>query len=318
MRKIVRLLLIIGTIFGVLIGTALAQEGGRFYHESGHTLDSRVGEFFDSHGGLEIWGYPISKSFIDSSSGRIVQYMLNGRFEYHPAPPGGEPFVTPSLLGEFLGGWGTPVEAGQLPVGPDSGCRYYPESQHYVCHAFLAFYEAHGGPAQFGYPISEFGIENGRIVQYFQGFRLDWHPDALDGRTVQVAPLGRIHFERSGFDPDLLRPDPPDERIQYRVLELHLSTSVWQPVMGSSGEQQLYVVVRDQNFRPVQDVVVTARVLLADELRTVVMPATDENGIAQRPLAFTEQPAGTFVLIEYTAVFGELISVARDSFRIWW
>jgi hypothetical protein len=57
---------------------------------------------------------------------------------------------------------------------------------------FLTFWREHGGVLIFGYPISEEIVEDGRIVQYFQQARFEYHPERLgqDG-LIQLSLLGR-------------------------------------------------------------------------------------------------------------------------------
>lgn len=299
-------------------GPAGAQEGGRYYPETGHTLDAVFVEYYDTHGGLAILGYPITEAFVDSRTGMLVQYTQNARLErFFDAESGGFR-VRLALLGEELGGWEPPLPALQFPVGEAAGCRYYEVSGHRVCHAFLAFYEAHGGPAQFGFPISEFRLERGRIVQYFQGFRFDWYPEAPPGERVRLAPLGRLHFEAMGYDPALLEPRTPSNILDYRVTELNLASSVALPVTTGSGEQEIYLVVRDQNLQPVAGAAVTLVARFADGERTLAMPLTDAHGVSRVRLSFDGQPPGTNVLLRFTVIHGGLQAETRDSFRIWW
>lgn len=56
---------------------------------------------------------------------------------------------------------------------------------------FLTFWREHGGALVFGYPLSEEIVEGGRIVQYFQRARFEYHPEQVgqDGQ-VQLSLLG--------------------------------------------------------------------------------------------------------------------------------
>ncbi|HMK07860.1 MAG TPA: hypothetical protein VK449_02410, partial [Anaerolineales bacterium] len=182
---------------------AAQEEGGRYYSETGHTLDGRFVGFFDDHGGSAILGFPITDSFVDPASGWRIQYLENARLELAPEAGSGRVGVRLAALGEALGGWQAPLDAAEIPGAADANCRYYAESGHSVCHAFLSFYQAHGGPDSFGYPISEFQLVGDRIVQYFQAIRLDWYPETPSGEPVRVAPLGRQHFDQMGYDPAL-------------------------------------------------------------------------------------------------------------------
>jgi hypothetical protein len=298
---------------GVLGAPAWAQSGGRYYPETGHTLDARFIAFFDEHGAEEILGYPITDVFVDPENGYPAQYCENARLEQ--VRQGVEVVVRMPVLGELLGGWDAPLAPRPRAA---SGCRYFPESGHQVCFAFLDFFDRHGGLELFGYPISEFKFENGRVVQYFQGFRLDWYPEASDGRQVRIAALGRVHFDAMGYDPNLLESNPPPDIQQYRVLELRPQASVWKPVTLSSDTQRIFVVVRDQNLMPVQGAGVTLNVIFDDHERVLVMPRSDAAGISQIDLGFQGQPPGRRVTFEALVTYLDLQVSTRDSFLIWW
>ena len=87
---------------------------------------------------------------------------------------------------------------------------------------FSLFYEKRGGLDVFGYPISEVLEEEGRLVQYFQRSRFEYHPEALDpffraqekkyGVTllalneVQLADMGEMFAEKQGLAVDRVLP----------------------------------------------------------------------------------------------------------------
>lgn len=68
------------------------------------------------------------------------------------------------------------------PAQPRADCRYFPETGHNLCGAFLRYWEANGGLTIFGYPISaEFNERSSRdgqvyLVQYFERNRFEYHP----------------------------------------------------------------------------------------------------------------------------------------------
>lgn len=320
MRRAVVSLVALLFLGALAFGPAAAQgEGGRYYPETGHTLAGQFVAFYDEHGGLEILGYPITDAFVDPFSGWLIQYTQNSRMELVPVRAGtGQEYVRLSSLGEALGGWQAPVSGGQGPFGETPGCRFYAESRHNVCHAFLDYIEDHGGPRLFGFPISEFTLENDRIVQYFQGFRLDWYPEGPGGGRVRVAPLGRMHFEIMGYDPALLRPRLPSDMMFYQVTALRPRASLWQSVSMTSGAQQVYLVVRDQNSNPISRAAILLIAHFPDGDRTVVMPLTDEDGVSQLMLSYEGEAPGSSVELEFWVVYGELQASTRDSFRIWW
>jgi hypothetical protein len=187
-----------------------------------------------------------------------------------------------------------------------------------VCYAFLDFFDEHGGPALFGYPISEFTLEGDRIVQYFQGFRLDWYPEDRLGTPVRVSAIGRMHFEAAGYDPGLLRPSLPSDIFLYRVTSLRPKASVLRPVVGSSDTQEVFLQVLDQNHNPVRGAAATLQVRFPGEERTWMMPLTDEHGLSRLTVSFSDQPPGTNVLLGFWIVYGEFQASTEDSFLIWW
>jgi hypothetical protein len=77
------------------------------------------------------------------------------------------------------------------PAPPKNGCRYFPETQHSLCGAFLSYWERRGGLAIFGYPISDEFTElnrqegNSYTVQYFERNRFEYHPE-LAGSEYEV------------------------------------------------------------------------------------------------------------------------------------
>ena len=295
-----------------------AQPSGRYYSETGHTLSSTFELFYDTRGGPEILGYPITEAFVDPFSGLLVQYMENARLELAPDLQSEELRVRVADLGVLIGGWDLPLPVGRFPIGHSPGCRFYEDSGHQVCHAFLDFYESRGGPGVFGFPISEFRIEQARVVQYFHDFRLDWYPEAEDGHPIRIAPLGRSHFDRMGYSPDLLAPVDPADQGLYSILALRPSASVLNPLLGAGETQRAYLIVSDQNNRPVAGAAALLTVYLPDGLQFKMMPLTDPNGVAQLELQLDSQLPGTRIALEYTVVYEGLFALTRDSFYVWW
>ena len=298
---------------------ALAQQGpGYYFSETGHTLDGEFVPYFESHGGLEILGYPITDAFIDYWTGLVVQYTQNSRLELYPDPESQTMRVRLKELGVLFVGDRALELSDPVSIGSDGDCEYYELTGHSVCYIFLDYYLNHGGPQLFGYPVSDFTVENGRLVQYFQGFRLDWYPENPPGSQVQVAPLGRAHFEMMGYDRGLLRPRAPSNAAAYEVLQLRPQASVAKPVAGPSDIQTVYVVVRDQNLIPVPAAAITLVVHFPGETRTFTMPPTDIWGVSELSFEFSDQPVGAQIELEFFASAGTVLTTTRDSFRIWW
>jgi hypothetical protein len=62
-----------------------------FFTQSGHNVPDIFYQYWLSHGGLAIYGYPISEPLIErnAADGKFyqVQYFERNRFEYHPTNP---------------------------------------------------------------------------------------------------------------------------------------------------------------------------------------------------------------------------------------
>ncbi len=56
-----------------------------FFPQTGHTLAFGFRAYWQQHGGLRIFGYPVSQEFTEN--GYTVQYFERARFEYHPSNP---------------------------------------------------------------------------------------------------------------------------------------------------------------------------------------------------------------------------------------
>ena len=69
----------------------------RYFSESGHTVGEPFLRYFDAHGGVRIFGNPITEAF--QQDGRGVQYFQNMRLDYYPERPSGQQ-VQPADLGD--------------------------------------------------------------------------------------------------------------------------------------------------------------------------------------------------------------------------
>jgi len=163
--------------------SASAAEVSRSFPETGYQVGGVFLAFFDSHGGLDIFGYP--RTTETSQDGHMVQYFQRARLEWWPENPA--PYqVQLGLLGQELGKGEPRVDA--AAAGADG--RYFPETGHTLRGAFRDFWEQRGGLDIFGYPISEEHQEGGLTVQYFQRARMEWHPDNPANYRVQLGLLG--------------------------------------------------------------------------------------------------------------------------------
>ncbi len=293
--------------------SAQTPEGERYFDETGHSVIGPFLKFFDERGGLAIFGYPITDQFTDAS-GRVVQYFQHARFEWHPENP--ERFqVQLGLLGDELGYSRPRLDPGSIPAANNPHCRYFSETGHSVCYAFLDYFKANGGLDVFGYPISEAITESDRIVQYFQRAQMEWHPEKPSNQKVQLAPIGSIAFDFFKLDRKRLTPTSGQLRS---VTSLTVWASVQKPVTGRSGLQTIYAFVGDQHKNPIQGVAVTALIHLASSDQTYTLPLTNSRGMTQLEVPFGQTKPGEKVSIEITVVYNTLTNRTQTSFLPWW
>src|SRR5205085_2436313 len=89
---------------------------------------------------------------------------------------------------------------------------FFGESGHTLGGAFGWFWNSHGALAIFGCPISEEFVEDGRLVQYFERARLEYHAEEV-GAEVQLGSLGRDYAQRTGVPAEWLAPPPAISRL---------------------------------------------------------------------------------------------------------
>ena len=80
--------------------------GGTYFPQTGHNLRNSFKDYWELHGGLALYGYPISEEFYevnpDDGETYVVQYFERNRFEYHPENKGNQYEVLLGLLGNTL------------------------------------------------------------------------------------------------------------------------------------------------------------------------------------------------------------------------
>src|SRR5689334_13556881 len=209
-----------------------------YYADTGHYLYGQFRDYWNGNGGLLRFGFPISKVFDQKSeNGQTypTQYLQCAVFEQHPENKG-TPF---EVLGRRLAALQTTDRAKTdpnfQPVGnPNDGRLWFSQTNHTIGGsdpgnaAIRAYWEAAGnGDIQravqvFGYPISEpFDEQNppppagdgqSHRVQYFERYRLEYHPENPDPYKVQLGLLGQTQAQLDNLDPTLLAPQPPGQQ----------------------------------------------------------------------------------------------------------
>ncbi len=175
----------------------------RFFPETGFIVPAVFMKYWDAHGGLPIFGYPISdaKTEVNPTDGKeyLVQYFERNRFEYHPEYANTPNEVLLGLLGAELTRGRTFPVVQAFTDQPDK--VYFEETAHSLAEPFLSYWRNNGGLAIFGYPISEPFEERNQydgkvyLVQYFQRNRFEYHPENQPPYDVLLGRLGLDYMD---------------------------------------------------------------------------------------------------------------------------
>jgi hypothetical protein len=307
----------LAALFALMLGTAgwpaAAQSTGqRYFPETGHWLSGDFLSFYESVSNPEfLYGYPITDAFLDPRSGLMSQYFQRAHLTLNPANSPGERVVRTPLGREIYEPGGAIEIAANNPA-----CQRFGGSEAMVCYSFLDFYLEHGGPGQFGNPISGMEFHQNRIMQYFEYARIEWHPDAGRGAQITLGNLGEVFFNLRGED-NRLKESSRGNRIQQAVIDLRASVFPETAIVGANDSQTLFVTVRDQNLEPISQAQVTyvVRFPSGATISNLMMP-TDANGVTQQDFPVNSSDLG-MVEVVVTISHANLIKVLRTSFRIW-
>ena len=165
----------------------------RLFPETGFRVGGRFLAYWEAHGGLPLYGYPLTSEIrerLEDGREYTVQYFERARLEYHPENADPRDRV---LLGQF----GRRIHPPDPAAAPLPDATYVAATGHNLRGRFLDYWGAHGGLAQFGYPLSEEiveTLEDGRpyTVQYFERARFEYHPEADDPQyQIVLGQFGR-------------------------------------------------------------------------------------------------------------------------------
>jgi hypothetical protein len=178
----------------------------RYFPETGFWVQGQFRQYWETHGGLFVQGYPITGVF--KQDGFYRQYFERAVFEYHPEYAGTPYVVELARVGADL----THSRSAETPFKPigafdnSNDHVYYPETQHSLNYGFKTFWNDNGGLPNFGYPISEeFDEQNqpppagdGQVhtTQYFERARFEYHPEFKGTKyEVLLGLLGREYLK---------------------------------------------------------------------------------------------------------------------------
>jgi hypothetical protein len=200
MKRYWRLLILAALSLGALLAVAPASAAPRqrCFSETGQCISGSILDYWERNGGLPTFGYPITAQYVDTVEGWTgpLQWFQRDRLEDH-----GRLGVLAGRLGAFMleyqgRPWETFPKVGTAP----RGCRFFPETGHSLCGAFLNYWQANGGLARFGYPVTEPFQERldgwYGTVQYFERRRMEHHLENAGTKyEVLLGLLGRAAYD---------------------------------------------------------------------------------------------------------------------------
>jgi len=292
-------------------GTVHAQSADvQYFPETGHHVKGDFLRFYKSvHDPQLVFGYPITEQ-MTSKDGETVQYFQRARFETHTELPENQRVqLTP--VGQALY-----QPSNQLKLGNTAGCDLF-ATGYSVCFAFLDFYKANGGAAQFGNPLSPFEFHENLIVQYFEKARFEWRADRPENQRVVLTDLGRLYFDQLGEDPAQLKPVKPLDATINAILSIRVRAFVLKPLSQTTGQQTVYVIVQSQTLQAVANATGKATISWPDGRTEDYFFTTNSSGLGTISFNFANQKKGELVSIDIVVVHQGLAGTTRTSFRIW-
>jgi hypothetical protein len=239
--KRLHFLLLIGLVLAMALPLGSAQAAPsssddlfmpRFFPETGYWVQGPFRQYWETHGGLFVQGYPITGVF--KQDGFYRQYFERAVFEYHPELAGTQYVVELARVGADL----TQPRSGEAPFQPIGAFDnsqdhvFYAPTQHSLNYGFKTFWNDNGGLQNFGYPISEEFDEKNQpppagdgavhTTQYFERARFEYHPEYKGTKyEVLLGLLGREYLALhpapasalAKQDPQMPPPDPTTNQL---------------------------------------------------------------------------------------------------------
>jgi hypothetical protein len=164
----------------------ICHRDSTYVPETAHNLADPVRAYWEAHGGLAQFGYPITEALRQITSGgdrvSTTQYFERAVLAYDRENSAPDEVIVSDLgaaaYQQRYGAAGAPNQQ----INPENP-RFFPETGRTVGGRFRTYWEQHGGLAQQGYPLSDEVVDqnplNGQpyTVQYFERAVFEWHPE---------------------------------------------------------------------------------------------------------------------------------------------
>jgi hypothetical protein len=259
----------------------------RYFPETNHLLSDPFLGYFDQHGGLETFGYPLTETY-DLADGTLVQTFQHAQLALTVRG------VELSPLGHLL----------RLGDG---------QTTDRVAAEFADTYHRLGGEAFFGPALGEVHLENGTLIQDFERARLA--KDAFG--DVRLADLGRVYL--AAFPPPEMgqaafglrgTPMPPPA--------VRANVSVEQPTIGQGGRQTIYLLTEDAQGKPIPAAQSLAVLHYGSATAEVELPPTGANGLASATFIAPPAQPGSKVIVQMNVLVGDIFISVETTYFQWW
>ena len=181
------------------------EEGAPLHFpETGYSLDSVFRQYWQTHGGLPVFGYPIDSA--RQVDGQVSQWLERARFELHPEKQAPYNVLLGRLGVEALERAG--IDWRTLPKADARTAHYFRETGQAIAPEFWSYWSSYGlefdgrrgssveeSLALFGYPISAARMETNAsgdhvLTQWFERARFEYHPTNPEAHRVLLGRLG--------------------------------------------------------------------------------------------------------------------------------
>ncbi len=261
----------------------------RYFPETGHIVREPLLEFFEEHGGISTFGYPLTEAYTDEN-GYLTQIFEHAMLQL-------------TVRGVVLAPIGERLNLGSTAGGAA------------VAPVFAAYYRDRGGEGFFGPPLSQARSENGLLVQDFQRARLI----RRETGEIMLADLGAVYL--AVFPPPISQQGQAAIRPQGTPLppmQIRASVSVELPAVGQGEQQTIYLYVHDSTGRPVAGAHALAVLRYNDATAEVELLPTDENGLSRATFIVPPALPGTQVIVTMHVLTGETLLTVETAYFQWW
>jgi Tol biopolymer transport system component len=185
------------------------------FSATGFCIEGRFREYWEAHGGLAVFGLPVTAArperSRDTGQTYLTQWFERNRFELHPENPAPFDVLLGRLGDDRLRQSGVNWQGGAREPGPRTGCLWFSETGFNVCDqsaqaGFKRYWQTHGVASEelseygrslalFGLPLTSPRTEHNAsgdtvVTQWFERARFEWHPNEPDEFKVLLGLLG--------------------------------------------------------------------------------------------------------------------------------